>query len=196
MKNTIKRVTALVLALIMVFALSACGGKDTDDKKDPDKEGKTENGGTKAYGYDTSEFDGVLALGENGELCVSYPTSVLREDGYGGLESVSDAGIIFTPSIYVYPEGSSSIEGSNKNMSTNFASEKDFSDDLDYTVGDFSCHHVRFINIWDTATHCYLIDTTGLGDKDAAALYIKIEVESDEQLPLVEAILSTLRVNK
>ena len=69
-----------------------------------------------------------------------------------------DAGIIFTPSIYVYPEGS--------------------------------------INIWDTATHCYLIDTTGLGDKDAAALYIKIEVESDEQLPLVEAILSTLRANK
>jgi len=112
-----KRVTALVLALIMIFA-----------------------------------------LGENGELCVSYPTSVLREDGYGGLESVPDAGIIFTPSIYVYPEGS--------------------------------------INIWDTATHCYLINTTGLGDKDAAALYIKIEVESDEQLPLVEAILSTLRVNK
>lgn len=34
------------------------------------------------------------------------------------------------------------------------------------------------------------------GDKDAAALYIKIKVESDEQLPLVEAILSTLRVNK
>ncbi len=34
------------------------------------------------------------------------------------------------------------------------------------------------------------------GDKDAAALYIKIEVESDEQLPLVEAILSTLRVSK
>lgn len=34
------------------------------------------------------------------------------------------------------------------------------------------------------------------GDKDAAALYIKIKVESDEQLPLVEAILSTLRANK
>lgn len=180
----------------MVFSLSACGGKDTGDKKDSDKGSKTENGGTEAYGYETSEFDGVLALGENGELCVSYPTSVLREDGYGGLESVSDAGIIFTPSIYVYPEGSSSIEGSNKNMSTNLVNEKDFSDDLDYTVGDFSCRHVRYINIWDTATHCYLIDTTGLGDKDAAALYIKIEVESDEQFPLVEAILSTLRVNK
>ena len=81
-----KRVTALVLTLIMVFALS-----------------------------------------ENGELCVSYPTSVLIEDGYGGLESVSDAGIIFTPSIYVYPEGSSSIEGSNKNISTNLVNEKDFS---------------------------------------------------------------------
>ena len=138
----------------------------------------------------------VFTLSENAELCVSYPTSVLREDGYGGLESVSDAGIIFTPSIYVYPEGSSSIEGSNKNISTNLVNEKDFSGDLDYTVGDFSCHHVRYINIWDTATHCYLIDTTGLGDKDAAALYIKIEVESDEQLPLVEAMLSTLRANK
>ena len=63
---------------------------------------------------------------------------MLREDGYGGLESVSDAGIIFTPSIYVYPEGSSSIEGSNKNISTNLVNEKDFSDDLDYTVGDFT----------------------------------------------------------
>lgn len=99
----------------------------------------------------------IFTLSENGELCVSYPTSVLREDGYGGLESLSDAGIIFTPSIYVYPEGSSSIEGSNKNISTNLVNEKDFSDDLDYTVGDFSCHHVRYINIWDTATHCYLI---------------------------------------
>ena len=79
---------------------------------------------------------------------------MLIEDGYGGLESVSDAGIIFTPSIYVYPEGSSSIEGSNKNISTNLVNEKDFSDDLDYTVGDFYCHHVRYINIWDTATHC------------------------------------------
>ena len=46
----------------------------------------------------------VFTISENAELCVSYPTSVLREDGYGGLESVSDAGIIFTPSIYVYPK--------------------------------------------------------------------------------------------
>lgn len=197
MKNTMKKLIAIALVLLMVFALTACGDKDADTKKDPAQTEATDSpkteGSVSAKDYDTEGFDGVFTIGEKGNLCISYPTSLLQEDGYGNLERISgDA--FFISSIYVYPEGSSSIEGSNSNMSNNLKNEKEFQDDLDYTVGSFSCHHVRYVNIWDQATHCYLIDTTSLGDKDAAAVYIKFELQSDDQLPTAEAIISTLRL--
>ena len=110
------------------------------------------------------------------------------------MEYVSGDFLYFDSGMYVYPAGSSSIEGSNHNMSNNFKSEKDFHEDLTYTVGNFTCHHIRFINIWDNVVHCYLLDTTGLGSSDVAAVYFKVEMASDDQLPLAEAIISTLHL--
>ena len=125
----------------MFFALTACGNKDKCAETDPDKTKVTENvsngdtGSSKDNNIDG--FYGVIVLGEKGNLYISYPTDLLKKDGYGGLAPVSDSGIRFKSDVYVYPEGSSSIGGSNHNMSNYFISEKDFHDDLTYKVGDF-----------------------------------------------------------
>ncbi len=147
-----------------------------------------------AGGVDTSGFDGEFVIGEKQNAAINYPTNMLKPAEAGGMEHVSGDFLYFDSGMYVYPQGSSSIEGSNHSMSNNFSSEKEFHDDPTYTVGNFPCHHIRFVNIWDNVVHCYLLDTTGLGSSDVAAVYFKVEMASDDQLPLAEAIISTLHL--
>lgn len=147
-----------------------------------------------AGGGDTSGFDGEFIIGDKQNAAINYPTNMLKPAEAGGMEYVSGDFLYFDSGMYVYPQGSSSIEGSNHSMSNNFSSEKEFHDDPTYTVGNFPCHHIRFVNIWDNVVHCYLLDTTGLGSSDVAAVYFKVEMASDDQLPLAEAIISPLHL--
>ncbi len=148
-------------------------------------------GGTKV---DTSSFDGELVIGDKKNAAINYPTDKLQES-LGALQQVSGDYMYFESGMYVYPEGSSSIEGSHNNMSNNLKKEKEFHEDLTYTVGGFPCHHVRYIDFWDNVVHCYLLDTTSLGSSDVAAVYFKVEMASEaDQLPLAEAIIGSLHL--
>lgn len=143
---------------------------------------------------DASTFDGEFVIGDKQNAAIYYPTDTLQPAEYGGMQQVSGDYLYFESGMYVYPEGSSSIEGSHKNLSNNLKNEKGFHEDLTYTVGGFPCHHVSYIDIWDHVVHCYLVDTTGLGSSDVAAVYFKVELTSDDQLPLAEAIIGSLHL--
>lgn len=206
MKTTLKKWTALTLALLLALALTACGTQEQVTESDPGgvetatpensdnvDNATTENGGDTAETASTANFDGELVVGDKSNAAFHYPTDLLKEDGYGNLVEISGDDFFFS-SIYVYPEGSSSIEGSNQNLSNNLKEEKNFQDDLEYTVGSFPCHHASYVDIWDDMTHCYLLDTTSLGSQDVAAVYVKVQIASNDQLPTVEAVLSTLHL--
>ena len=143
---------------------------------------------------DASAFDGEFVIGDKQNAAIYYPTDTLMPAEYGGMQQVSGDYMYFESGMYVYPEGSSSIEGSNHNMSNNYKSEKNYHEDLTYTVGDFTCHHISYIDIWDHEVHCYLLDTTGLGSSDVAAVFFKVELASNDQLPLAEAIIGSLHL--
>lgn len=91
-----KKILALILALVMCFSLVACGGEKADDKADAGKPdaGKTDAGKTDASGEDTVKIGVLIPLSgayATSGVTMTYVANLIRDtinDEYGGIKNL------------------------------------------------------------------------------------------------------------
>lgn len=142
--------------------------------------------------YDTSSFNGVVDLEGKGLVELNYPDDLFTQDSSRHTIKSMEKRIFFT-TVYVYPVGSDSIQGSDDFMSS-LSTCEDFVDSQ-VTIAGFPTRRVTCIdNNFDEPFVYYLIDTTSANNADVGGVYIKVNILNVEDYALVDAIVSTMKV--